>query len=231
MEQDWSADRALSGVRLGDVLHVQAEVGSHSHVPLRLFVDSCVAALSPGAASEPQYSVIDFHGCLLDGRWDDASSAFVSPRPRPDVLRFRLDAFRFSGVSKGMGTGDICGCCERGTCGDLREPRQRQRQRQRRHGDSAGEGRGTRGHGDSAGEGRGTRGHGDREGTVGTAWCLCIVSSSLSPQCPSLSLNVPSMSPHCPHCPSLSPHCPSVSLSSLSPLSLTVPVPRGGGRS
>ncbi|NWV37090.1 ZP3 protein, partial [Grantiella picta] len=65
MNEDWSAERDLSALRLGDVLHIQAEVGgsgSSSHVPLRLFVDSCVAALSPGAEASPHYAIIDFNG-------------------------------------------------------------------------------------------------------------------------------------------------------------------------
>ncbi|RLV76564.1 hypothetical protein DV515_00016848, partial [Chloebia gouldiae] len=61
MNEDWSSERDLSAFRLGDVLNLQAEVGSHSHVPLRLFVDSCVATLGPGAGSEPHYAIIDFN--------------------------------------------------------------------------------------------------------------------------------------------------------------------------
>ncbi|NWR26143.1 ZP3 protein, partial [Emberiza fucata] len=99
---DWSAERDLSAFRLGDVLNIQAEVGAHSHVPLRLFVDSCVATLGPGAGTEPHYAIIDFNGCLVDGRSDATSSAFVTPRPRQDVLRFQIDAFRFAGDPRSL---------------------------------------------------------------------------------------------------------------------------------
>ncbi|NXU94515.1 ZP3 protein, partial [Xiphorhynchus elegans] len=102
MNEDWSAERPFTGFQLGDVLNIQAEVGTESHVPLRLFVDSCVAALSPGADSSPHYTIIDFNGCLVDGRSDDTSSAFVTPRPREDVLRFRIDVFRFAGDTRNL---------------------------------------------------------------------------------------------------------------------------------
>ncbi|NXC58390.1 ZP3 protein, partial [Aleadryas rufinucha] len=62
MNEDWSAERAFTGFQLGDVLNIQAEVGTESHVPLRLFVDSCVATLSPGAEASPHYAIIDFNG-------------------------------------------------------------------------------------------------------------------------------------------------------------------------
>ncbi|NXR55113.1 ZP3 protein, partial [Hippolais icterina] len=100
--EDWSSERDFSSFRLGDVLNLQAEVGAHSHVPLRLFVDSCVATLGPGAGSEPHYAIIDFNGCLVDGRSDATSSAFVTPRPRQDVLRFQIDAFRFAGDARSL---------------------------------------------------------------------------------------------------------------------------------
>ncbi|KAF1494089.1 Zona pellucida sperm-binding protein 3, partial [Pygoscelis antarcticus] len=102
MNEDWSAERPFTGFQLGDVLNIQAEVGTESHVPLRLFVDSCVAALSPGTDSSPHYAIIDFNGCLVDGRSDDTSSAFITPRPREDVLRFRIDVFRFAGDARNL---------------------------------------------------------------------------------------------------------------------------------
>ncbi|NXY86933.1 ZP3 protein, partial [Alcedo cyanopectus] len=102
LAEDWSAERPFTGFQLGDILNIQAEVGTESHVPLRLFVDSCVAALSPGTDSSPHYTIIDFNGCLVDGRSDDTSSAFIAPRPREDVLRFRIDVFRFAGDARNL---------------------------------------------------------------------------------------------------------------------------------
>lgn len=102
MSDDWSTERPFTGFQLGDILNIQAEVSTENHVPLRLFVDSCVAALSPDGDSSPHYAIIDFNGCLVDGRVDDTSSAFITPRPREDVLRFRIDVFRFAGDNRNL---------------------------------------------------------------------------------------------------------------------------------
>lgn len=40
--------------------------------------------------------------CLVDGQLDDASSTFISPRPRPDTLQFAVDAFKFAGGSSNL---------------------------------------------------------------------------------------------------------------------------------
>ncbi|XP_025971744.2 zona pellucida sperm-binding protein 3-like [Dromaius novaehollandiae] len=102
MNEDWSVERPFTGFQLGDILNIQAEVSTENHVPLRLFVDNCVAALSPDSDSSPHYSIIDFNGCLVDGRSDDTSSAFITPRPREDMLRFRIDVFRFAGDTRNL---------------------------------------------------------------------------------------------------------------------------------
>ncbi|NWZ21958.1 ZP3 protein, partial [Asarcornis scutulata] len=102
MSDDWSAERASAVFQLGEVLHFQAGVDAENHAPLRLFVDSCVATPAPERGSSPQYAFIDFSGCLVDGQLDDATSAFVSPRPRPDVLQFAVDAFKFAADSSSL---------------------------------------------------------------------------------------------------------------------------------
>ncbi|NXG05860.1 ZP3 protein, partial [Sakesphorus luctuosus] len=102
MSDDWSAERASTVFQLGEVLHFQAGVDAGNHVPLRLFVDSCVATLTADRTSSPQYAFIDFHGCLVDGQLDDATSTFISPRPRQDVLQFTVDAFKFAGDSSNL---------------------------------------------------------------------------------------------------------------------------------
>lgn len=40
--------------------------------------------------------------CLVDGQLDDATSTFISPRPRQDVLQFAVDAFKFVGDSSNV---------------------------------------------------------------------------------------------------------------------------------
>uniref|UniRef100_A0A8D0GUD6 Zona pellucida sperm-binding protein 3 n=1 Tax=Sphenodon punctatus TaxID=8508 RepID=A0A8D0GUD6_SPHPU len=102
MNDDWSTERPSSAFQLGDVMHIQADVRTGNHVALRLFVDSCVATLTPDRASSPQYAIIDFNGCLIDGRSDDTSSAFLSLRPRQDSLRFMVDVFRFAGDARDL---------------------------------------------------------------------------------------------------------------------------------
>ncbi|NXG42252.1 ZP3 protein, partial [Psilopogon haemacephalus] len=102
MNDDWSAERDSTIFQLGEVLHFQAGVNTENHAPLRLFVDSCVATPTPDWSSSPQYTFIDFSGCLVDGQLDDATSTFISPRPRQDVLRFAVDAFKFAGDSSNM---------------------------------------------------------------------------------------------------------------------------------
>uniref|UniRef100_A0A663MCH0 Zona pellucida sperm-binding protein 3 n=1 Tax=Athene cunicularia TaxID=194338 RepID=A0A663MCH0_ATHCN len=102
MNDDWSAERLSTIFQLGEVLHFQAGVNTENHAPLRLFVDNCVATPSPDRSSSLQYAFIDFSGCLVDGQLDDATSTFISPRPRPDVLQFAVDAFKFAGDSSDL---------------------------------------------------------------------------------------------------------------------------------
>ncbi|XP_063786847.1 zona pellucida sperm-binding protein 3-like [Pseudophryne corroboree] len=98
MMDDWSAPRPSSDFQLGDMFYIEASVDTQNHVAMMLFVDSCVATLSPDVQSTPNYAIIAYNGCLVDGQQEDSSSAFISPRPEPDKLRFMVDAFRFTGI-------------------------------------------------------------------------------------------------------------------------------------
>lgn len=59
---DWSRERLSNSFQLGDSLRFQADVTSEGHVPLRLFVDQCVATATPDRNSSPRYAFIDLGG-------------------------------------------------------------------------------------------------------------------------------------------------------------------------
>ncbi|KAH0619903.1 hypothetical protein JD844_014308 [Phrynosoma platyrhinos] len=65
MNGDWSVERTSNRYQLGETMHIQADVNTDNHVALRLFVDHCVATLSPDTASSPRYAVVDYHGKTL----------------------------------------------------------------------------------------------------------------------------------------------------------------------
>ncbi|XP_006773450.1 PREDICTED: zona pellucida sperm-binding protein 3 [Myotis davidii] len=101
MEENWSSKKRSPTFQLGDTAHLQAEVHTGSHVPLRLFVDHCVATPTPNRNASPYHTIVDFHGCLVDGL-SDASSAFKAPRPGPETLQFTVDVFHFANDSRNM---------------------------------------------------------------------------------------------------------------------------------
>nr|XP_012614948.1 zona pellucida sperm-binding protein 3 [Microcebus murinus] len=102
MEENWSTEKRSPTFHLGDTAHLQAEIHTGSHVPLRLFVDRCVATPTPDRNASPYHTIVDFHGCLVDGRLADASSAFKAPRARPDILQFTVDVFSFVNDSRNV---------------------------------------------------------------------------------------------------------------------------------
>uniref|UniRef100_A0A8D2IXS3 ZP domain-containing protein n=1 Tax=Varanus komodoensis TaxID=61221 RepID=A0A8D2IXS3_VARKO len=79
---------------LGDLINIQASVRKGNHVPLKIYVDECVAR--PSAESTVKYEVITNHGCLVDGQY--GHSRFLAP-PGDGTLRFQLDTFTFTGAS------------------------------------------------------------------------------------------------------------------------------------
>ncbi|XP_053575496.1 zona pellucida sperm-binding protein 3-like [Bombina bombina] len=99
MNDDWSAPETSMAFQLGDIFHIEASVDIANHVPMMVFVDRCVATLSPDTNSNPRYDIIDLNGCLLDGKQEDSSSAFRPQRPQPNQIQFTVDAFRFSGIA------------------------------------------------------------------------------------------------------------------------------------
>ncbi|XP_004630510.1 zona pellucida sperm-binding protein 3 [Octodon degus] len=99
MEENWSMEKTSPTFYLGEAAYLQAEVHTGSHPPLQLFVDYCVATPTPDQDAFPRHTIVDFHGCLVDGQYD-SSSTFQAPRPRPDMLRFTVDVFHFANDSR-----------------------------------------------------------------------------------------------------------------------------------
>ncbi|XP_045907433.1 zona pellucida sperm-binding protein 3-like isoform X2 [Micropterus dolomieu] len=77
---------------LRTMTEVSAIIGNH--MPLRVYVDHCVATATPDAEATLRYDFIKHHGCLFDGYLTNSSSHFL-PRVEEHKLRFQLDAFRF----------------------------------------------------------------------------------------------------------------------------------------
>uniref|UniRef100_A0A672Y2F3 Zona pellucida sperm-binding protein 3 n=1 Tax=Sphaeramia orbicularis TaxID=375764 RepID=A0A672Y2F3_9TELE len=94
MTEDWQSQRPSSVYFLSDEMHMEASVLQGHHVPLRVYVDSCVATADPDPSSHPRYVFISNHGCLTDAKLTGAKSYFM-PRKREDKLHFQLKAFRF----------------------------------------------------------------------------------------------------------------------------------------
>ncbi|MBN3307749.1 ZP3 protein, partial [Amia calva] len=123
MTDDWSSPRPSNVYFLGDVLNIEASVNQASHVPLRLFVDSCVATLTSDPTSSPSYTFIGNHGCLIDGKVTGSSSLFMPRSLNSTLLQMQLDAFRFhqdarSSVSpcKVAGSDLVCLLLNRAEC-------------------------------------------------------------------------------------------------------------------
>nr|BAM65020.1 egg envelope protein [Engraulis japonicus] len=95
MTDDYKFERSPSTLFLGSMLHLEASVIQYNHVPLRVFVHSCVATAAPDVNSLPRYQFIENHGCLVDAKVTASRSQFL-PRAEDDKLRFKLEAFRFA---------------------------------------------------------------------------------------------------------------------------------------
>ncbi|XP_049929882.1 zona pellucida sperm-binding protein 3-like [Epinephelus moara] len=101
MTDDWQYERPSYQYFLGDIINIEATVKQYFHVPLRVYVDNCVATLSPDVSSNPRYAFIDNHGCLLDARITGSDSKYMA-RSAENKLQFQLEAFRFQGADSGL---------------------------------------------------------------------------------------------------------------------------------
>ncbi|ROI15127.1 Zona pellucida sperm-binding protein 3 [Anabarilius grahami] len=105
MTDDWIFERPSNQYFLGDFINLEASVRMYSHVPVRVFVDGCVAIAVPDVTSVPRYSFIENNGCLVDAKLTGSRSHFM-PRTQIDKLQFQLDAFRFQQSDSGLVTED-----------------------------------------------------------------------------------------------------------------------------
>ncbi|XP_067311006.1 zona pellucida sperm-binding protein 3-like [Pseudorasbora parva] len=94
MMDDWSYQRPSSLYFLGGIINIEASVKQYNHVPLRVFVDSCVATHVPDVTSLPRYSFIENYGCFVDAKATASSSRFM-PRSQVDKVQIQLEAFMF----------------------------------------------------------------------------------------------------------------------------------------
>ncbi|XP_069713186.1 zona pellucida sperm-binding protein 3-like [Phaenicophaeus curvirostris] len=93
-DSSWSSQLHQPTYSLGELINIEALVTSDVHLPLKVFVDECVA--SPRAAPGSGYKVIADNGCLLDGQL--GRSRFL-PRRGDRALRFQLDTLLFPNIS------------------------------------------------------------------------------------------------------------------------------------
>ncbi|XP_061654773.1 zona pellucida sperm-binding protein 3-like isoform X1 [Phyllopteryx taeniolatus] len=94
MTEEWQSQRSTGVYHVGEMMHIEASALQGHHVPLRVYVDRCVATASSTPNSQPAYTFIDNHGCLVDAKLTGAKSYFMQ-RSREDKLAFQLKAFHF----------------------------------------------------------------------------------------------------------------------------------------
>uniref|UniRef100_A0A3B1J0D3 Zona pellucida sperm-binding protein 3 n=1 Tax=Astyanax mexicanus TaxID=7994 RepID=A0A3B1J0D3_ASTMX len=82
---DWQFERPSNQYILGDFINIEAAVMQYNHVPLRIFVDSCVATTVPDLNTTPRYSFIEPSRCLVDAKLTGSQSRFL-PREDCSVL-------------------------------------------------------------------------------------------------------------------------------------------------
>ncbi|XP_042184455.1 zona pellucida sperm-binding protein 3-like [Oncorhynchus tshawytscha] len=100
MTDNWQLERPSKEYVLGDNINFEASVVQFFHVPLRVFVDKCVATVIPNANTVPRYAFIGNRGCLVDTKLTGSRSQFI-PRTMDDTLQFQIEAFRFHVVNTG----------------------------------------------------------------------------------------------------------------------------------
>uniref|UniRef100_A0A3P8SJ61 Zona pellucida sperm-binding protein 3 n=1 Tax=Amphiprion percula TaxID=161767 RepID=A0A3P8SJ61_AMPPE len=97
MADDWTSELFSNSFHLGDLLHLEASYTGPGR--RRLYVDSCVATLTPDEASVPRYYFIENNGCLMDSK-EASSRTLFQPRLRTESLQLQLDVFLFEKHSR-----------------------------------------------------------------------------------------------------------------------------------
>ncbi|RVE60678.1 hypothetical protein OJAV_G00183510 [Oryzias javanicus] len=95
MADECTSARSSSVFQQGEAVFLEATVDSPLHPPLTLYVDHCAATMKPDPVSEPRYSFITKHGCLMDSVLPGSTSRFL-PRKQENRLCFSVQAFQFS---------------------------------------------------------------------------------------------------------------------------------------
>uniref|UniRef100_A0A8C2WQU8 Zona pellucida sperm-binding protein 3 n=2 Tax=Cyclopterus lumpus TaxID=8103 RepID=A0A8C2WQU8_CYCLU len=94
MTDDWTSEKFSTVFYIGELLHLEASYTGPQSGQEQLFIDSCVATLSPDTMSVPRYYFIENHGCLTDAKEYKSNSLF-QPRTSASSLQLQLDAFLF----------------------------------------------------------------------------------------------------------------------------------------
>ncbi|XP_022077458.2 zona pellucida sperm-binding protein 3-like isoform X2 [Acanthochromis polyacanthus] len=97
MADDWTSELFSNTFYLGDLLHLEASYTGPGR--RRLYVDSCVATLTPDQTSVPRYYFIEKNGCLMDSKEASSRTRF-RPRLRTESLQLQLDVFLFEKHSR-----------------------------------------------------------------------------------------------------------------------------------
>ncbi|XP_067274665.1 zona pellucida sperm-binding protein 3-like [Pseudorasbora parva] len=101
MTDDWMFERPSNKYFLGQFLNLEASVKQYNHIPLRIFVEECVATAVPDVTSPLKYPFIENYGCLVDAKLTGSTSSFMR-RIHNDKLQFQLEAFRFHQADSGL---------------------------------------------------------------------------------------------------------------------------------
>ncbi|KAK5859942.1 hypothetical protein PBY51_021458 [Eleginops maclovinus] len=94
MTGDWQFERGSHSYFLGDPIRFQVSAIMGNHMPLRVYVDHCVAESTPDAEDTLRYYFIEHYGCLTDAYLTNSKSHFLQ-RVEEHKLRFQVEAFRF----------------------------------------------------------------------------------------------------------------------------------------